>query len=103
MTSPFAQMVDILFANEAIAADASYAAGRNTPVSVRVIRHTPQQVLSLYQTGVLVEGDVIDVRVAEVAQPAAGDIVTLNGEDFAVRGFEIDAERLVWRLNVDKQ
>lgn len=93
--------LDVLFADPAIGVDAVYMPAIGTPQSIRVVRRSPDRVLSFGESRIHAETVVVDVRAAEVPAPAAGDAVEIAGGAFVVQGEPVaDAERLVWTLDL---
>lgn len=80
---------------------ASYTPSGGSAADVTVIVKTPEGDLSGFSLGARRVGRVADVRASEVASPAEGDLLTIGGESFTVRGATPDAERLVWSLDLD--
>ena len=96
-----AAAIDTLFADSHLARDAPYRpGGQGEGVQVRVVARQPDQVIGFGETRVHVATSVFDVRVSEVAEPKAGDTLTVDGETFVVQGEPTrDRERLVWTLD----
>jgi hypothetical protein len=82
---------------------ATYAPVAGDPVAVTVIRRRPDLEVQAFQTTLVRPTTVLDVRVSEVADPAAGDVVTLtgSGESFKVQGRpeRRDSLGLIWTLD----
>lgn len=96
-------MVDQLFTDENISTSASYTQAPAGAISVRIVRvNPPLQEISFGQTRAKLAAYGADIRQSEVAQPKQGDLLTVGAENFKVIGFEYDAEKLVWKLNLDK-
>jgi len=96
----FAQAVDVLFGDPNIARDALYRPGGvGEGVPVRVITSRPDKVESFGETRLASSSMTLDLRKSEVAAPAEGDTIELDGEDFFVQGTPLlDGEGLVWTL-----
>jgi hypothetical protein len=103
--SAFADAIDALFADPNIAADAVYQAGGGDPgMPVRVIVRQPDRIGDFGETRIAAATLVIDVRVSEVAAPAEGGMIEMNGTIYVIQGEPIrDAERLVWTLEARPQ
>ena len=100
MTTAFAAALEALFADPNLGVDAVYRAGGADPgMPVRVIVQQPDRIGNFGETRIVAATLVIDVRVSEVATPAEGDIIEMNGTVYVVQGEPIrDAERLIWTL-----
>lgn len=96
----FAAMVDALFLNESMAVDASYVPVAGDPATVRVMQKRPDEVTDFGAARLWSEATVFDLRVSDVAAPAAGDQIVIGTETFVVQGEpKRDRERLIWTLD----
>ncbi len=97
----FAAAIDALFNDPNIARTVLYRPGGiGDGVPVRVIARRPDRSIEFGEIAVHAATCLFDVRVAEVAAPAAGDTITLGGEAFVVQGEPMrDSERLIWTLD----
>ncbi|CAA6605803.1 conserved hypothetical protein [Rhodospirillaceae bacterium LM-1] len=97
----FVAAIDDLFANPDIARTVLYrSSGVGDGVAVRVIARRPDREVAFGDIAVQTSTALFEVRVAEVANPAEGDSITLDGETFIVQGEpERDADRLIWLLD----
>jgi hypothetical protein len=95
---PFAAATDALFADSNIAADAIWrAGGSGEGVTVRVVTRQPDHVAGFGDSRAILPTMLIDVRRSEVAKPATGDTVEIDGEPFAIIAPPVaDNLRLVW-------
>ena len=99
--SAFAAAIGVLFADPHIARDAVYIADGGGPVLVRVVPRRADEITGFGEARLWSETTRIDLRVAEVAQPRAGDRIEINGEAFLVQGEPVrDRERLVWTVDL---
>jgi hypothetical protein len=97
----FAGLVDRLFADPNLAADAIYESADAEGFSVRVIARRADAVTEFGGARLWSETTRLDVRVAEVTNPRAGDRLVVDGEAFVVQGEPMrDRERLVWTFEV---
>ena len=98
--SIFAVAIDALFADPNLAVGTIYRAGGADPaVPVRVILRRPDRVGEFGDARIVAETTVFDVRVADIAQPAAGDTIEMDGTVYRIEGAPLrDAERLVWTI-----
>lgn len=101
----FATAMDRIFADANMAVDALWLAGGTGPgVSVRVIRKSPDEVTPFGAGRILSETTQLDVRVADMATPAPGDLIQIGTETFTLQGEpKLDRERLIWTLNTRTQ
>ena len=97
----FAAATDVLFADPHLARDAVYRpGGAGDGIPVRVMLRRPDQIESFGETRIASSTTVLDLRVSEVAEPAAGDTLDLDGRTVVIQGTPIlDAEGLVWTLD----
>jgi len=83
----FAAAVDALFADPNLAVDAIYRAGVAAPgVPVRVIARRPDRVSEFGETRIVAETTMFDVRISEIAAPAAGDTIEADGTVYIIQG-----------------
>ena len=94
----FAAAIDVLFADPNLGMDAVYRAGGADPgVPVRVIVRQPDRIGAFGETRIVTGTLVIDIRVSEIAAPAEGDTIEVDGTVYVIQGEPIrDAERLIW-------
>jgi len=100
--SAFAAAVDAIFADPNMAADAIWREDRvGPPVTVRVIRKSPDQIAEYAEARMILPSTMVDVRVSDLPEPEAGDMITIQGEDFIIQGQpRRDRERLVWTIGL---
>ena len=92
----FSGAMDDLFADPNIAVSVTYQ-GR----PVRALVRRPDRDVQFGGVSIHAATLVLEVRVAEIAAPQAGDRVEVDGENFVVQGNPSrDAERLVWTLDM---
>ena len=99
--SAFAAAIDTLFADPNIATHAAFSAGGVDPaVLVRVIIRQPDRVGTFGATRIATATTMLDIRTSEVAAPAEGDTIEMDGTVYVIQGEPMrDAERLVWTLD----
>jgi len=99
--SAFGAALDTLFADPNLGRDAVYRAQGSDPVNIRIMARRADQVLDFGDTRVHTGNIMFDVRVSEVPDPASGDVLVIDGDNFTVQGEPArDPERLVWTLDV---
>jgi hypothetical protein len=96
----FTAAIDALFADPNLATDATYRAGGADPgIPARVIVRRPDRVGEFGETSIVAETLLTDVRVCEVAAPAEGDTIELDGTVYDIQGEPVrDTELLVWSI-----
>ena len=96
--SAFAAATYTLFEDANLGVDALYfAGGVGEGVPVRVIRRSPDRIVSFGEGRFVADTLIIDVRVAEAPGLAQGDTFEIAGEVLEVRSAPVrDGERLVW-------
>lgn len=89
---------DTLFADPNIARNALWrTGGAGAGAAVRVITKRPDQITGFGDSRAILPTMLIEVRRSEVAAPAAGDTVEIDGETFAVIATPlIDSLGLIW-------
>jgi hypothetical protein len=70
-------------------------------LSFEVIFGQTSEVAGLFDAGIAAPAHVADVRVAELPAPQAGDRLVVDAVTYTIRQAHQDAERLVWRLDLD--
>lgn len=73
------------------------AAGTGPPVTVRVVRSSPDLTAASFDAAIVQATDVIAVPVAAVATLAAGDTFTIGADLLTVQHVERDATGAAWR------
>jgi hypothetical protein len=94
----FAAAVDAIFRDGNLAEDALWrAGGLGGGQTVRIIRKSPDEVVGFGPSRAVMATVLIDVRVSEIASPAAGDTAEIDGEIFDIIGTPVrDSLGLVW-------
>ena len=100
VVSAFSSAIDVLFANPNLAGDAVYrAGGADTGIAVRLIVRRPDRIGDFGDTRIASETATFDVRTSEIAEPAEGDTLDVDGVTYVVQGTPVrDAERLIWTI-----
>ena len=99
----FAEALDDLFADENLARDALWrAGGAGVGVSVRLVLRRPDESAALFDVHANLPKLAADVRASEIAAPVEGDLLSMDGASYRVRGAERDSERLLWRLALEE-
>ena len=97
--SAFATAMDALAADPNIGATAAYrVGGTGSPVSLRVVRSTPDRLGDAFGTSVIQASDVLAVAIAALPALAAGDTFQLGADILTVTHAERDAAGIAWRV-----
>ncbi len=98
MQVAFGAAIDTIFRDANVAEDAIWrAGGLGSGFAVRVIRKSPDEVVSFGSSRTVMATVLIDVRVSEVASPASGDTAEIEGDVFEIIGTPVrDGLGLVW-------
>ena len=101
----FTAATDTLFADPNFGVDATYRAGGADPgTMIKAIVRQPDRIGNFGETRIVAATLVVDVRVSEVAAPAEGDTIEMNGMVYVIQGAPLrDGERLVWTLEARAQ
>jgi hypothetical protein len=97
--------INLLFADPNLSVAATYRPRAGAEVSVRLLRQRRghSDFDAGFQVGATAPADHAELRVAEMAAPQEGDVLDLGGgERYRVRKAELDGERLVWLLDLDR-
>jgi hypothetical protein len=88
-----------LLADPHVGVDAEWRQGGvGSPVSVRVVRSSPDRVAGAFDAAVIQATDVLTAAVADLPDLAAGDSVTLESDVLTVTHAERDALGVAWRV-----
>jgi hypothetical protein len=98
MKSAFAAAIDAIFRDTHVAEDALWrAGGAGGGAAVCIVRKSPDEIVGFGSSRAVLPMVLIDVRVSEVALPAAGDTVEIDGDLFDIIGTPTrDGLGLVW-------
>ena len=100
--SAFASAVDVLFTDPNLSTPALYVPmGVGPGVAIRVMRRSPDRMVEFGAARLVSDSAVLDVRVSDCPELAAGDRFEIAGEIFVVQGTpRRDRERLVWTVEL---
>lgn len=84
--------------NTGVAEDAIYTNSGGQQTSVRAVIEGPEKVTSGGYR-IYAGGGVVSVLVADITQPAAGDVFSIGGLDYTVVGEPL-RDMAVWRMSV---
>ncbi|WP_430463619.1 head-tail joining protein [Tabrizicola sp.] len=98
----FAAAVDLLFADPDLSTPALYQqSGIGVERAVRVMRRNPDRMVEFGAARLVSDSVVLDVRVSDCPELAAGDRFEIAGEISVVQGSpRRDRERLVWTVEL---
>ena len=94
----FADALGVLFADPNLSTPALYQqSGIGVERGVRVMRRNPDRMVEFGAARLVSDSVVLDVRISECPELAAGDRFEIEGEVFTVQGApQRDRERLIW-------
>jgi hypothetical protein len=95
----FDDTLAVLAADPNLGVEATYrAAGTGVPVSLRVLRSSPDRVVDAFDTPVLRATDVLTVAIATLPSIEAGDTFTIGADPLTVDSAERDSAGVAWRV-----
>ena len=98
--SAFSDAIDDLFADPNLAVTVIYQPVVGEARSIRALIRRPDQDVQFGDIAVHASRALFEIRVGEVSNPQAGDIITQGNEVFIVQGDPSrDAEQLIWRID----
>lgn len=94
----------VLFGDPNLSVAASYSAlGVGPAQALRVMRRRPDEVATFGSSRAMVDTQMIDVRIADVAEVRRGDVFIIGGTSWAVTAQPMrDSERLIWRCELGR-
>lgn len=97
--SAFTAAMDALAADPNIGTEATYrAGGTGAPVSLRVVRSSPDRLGDAFGSSVIQASDVLTVAIAALPTVDADDTFTLGADTLTVQHAERDAAGIAWRV-----
>lgn len=82
-----------------LAEEATYTPAAETPLALRVIRRRPDEVISFGDTRLATSTGRFLIAVADIADPAAGDMISIGADTYTVQGQPTrDARHLWWSI-----
>jgi hypothetical protein len=98
MTTAFAVALDVLLRDPNLSTSALYIPmGAGPGVEIRVMRRNLDRMVEFGAARLVSDSVVVDVRVSDCPELAAGDRFEIAGEIFVVQGApQRDRERLIW-------
>jgi hypothetical protein len=95
----FDDALAVLAADPNLGVEATYrAAGTGAPVSLRILRSSPDRVVDAFDTAVLRATDVLTVGIALLPAIEPGDTFTIGADVLSVDSAERDAPGVAWRV-----
>ncbi|WP_270933380.1 head-tail joining protein [Falsiroseomonas oryzae] len=88
----------VLAADPHLGTDATWQRGAEPPVTLRVLRSSPDQLRDAFGTTLVQATDVLTVRVDSQPDIQAGDVFALGAEVLTVQHTERDATGVAWRV-----
>jgi hypothetical protein len=103
--SAFADAVDALFADPNLGTAAVFRTGGADPgMPVRLIVRQPDRIGHFGETRIAAATLVIDIRTSDIAAPAEGDTIEMDGTVYVIQGEPLrDGERLIWIIEARPQ
>ncbi len=93
----FVRAADSLFSKLGMAA--TYQPEIGAGLLVTVVPRRPDEVIGFGESGVSAEVTLFDLRVSEVEEPKAGDVIEYDGSQYRITGTpRRDAHRLIWTV-----
>ena len=97
--SAFGDAMASLIADPHLGCDAEYRQGGNgAPVSLRVLRSSPDRMADAFGTEVISASDILSLAITTLPDLAAGDSFSIGNEVLTVRHAERDATGTAWRI-----
>ena len=97
--SAFDAAMASLIADAHLGVDAQYRqGGTGAPVSLRVLRSSPDRLADAFGTEVISASDILSLATATLPDITAGDSFSIGGEVLTVRHAERDATGTAWRV-----
>jgi hypothetical protein len=97
--SAFDEAMASLIADAHLGCDAEYRqGGTGAPVSLRVLRSSPDRMTDAFGTEVISASDILSLAIATLPDLAAGDSFSIGNEVLTVRHAERDATGTAWRV-----
>ncbi len=98
----FPAAVDLLFADPNLSTPALYQqAGVGVERAIRVMHRNPDRMVEFGAARLVSDSVVLDVRVSDCPELAAGDRFEIAGEVFTIQGApQRDRERLIWTVEL---
>lgn len=95
----FDDALAVLAADPNLGVEATYrAAGSGAPVSLRILRSSPDRVVDAFDTPLLRATDMLTVSIALLAAVEPGDTFTIGADVLSVDSAERDAAGVAWRV-----
>jgi len=94
----FAAALATLLADPNLGVEALWQRGDEPPVALRVLRASPDQVLSSFSVGAITATDMLSVPVAVLPDIQAGDRFQVGDDSLTVQSALRDATGIAWRI-----
>jgi hypothetical protein len=101
----FTAAIDILFTDPNLGVNTIYrAGGAGEAITLRAIVRQPDRIGTFGETRIATQTTLLDIRTSDIAAPAAGDTIEMDGTVYVIQGEPIrDAERLTWTIEARPQ
>lgn len=99
----FADAVATILSDPNLGWDAVYRqGGTGVPISIRVLRSSPDRIADAFGTEILSATDILSVAIAALPALAAGDTFQLDADTMTVTHAERDASGTAWRVHCQR-
>lgn len=105
MQAAFGAAIDAIFRDANVAEDALWrAGGLGDGIAIRIVRKSPDEIVRFGSGRAVMTTVLIDVRASEVASPASGDTIEIDGDLFDIIGTPTqDSLGLVWTCEASER
>lgn len=100
----FAAALGDILADPHVGVDAAWrSGGAGPPVTVRVVRSSPDRVAAAFHTAVIQATDVLTAAVADLPDLGSGDSFVIGPDVLIVTHTERDAIGMAWRVHCRRE
>ena len=98
----FTAAMDRIYANPSMAVTALWiSATTSEERPIRVVRRAPDRITEFGAGRFVSDTMMVDVRVSDLPDPRAGDLVVIGTDSFTIQGEPVrDRERLIWSVDL---
>jgi hypothetical protein len=97
----FSDMIDTIY-NSSLAKSIFYINGIGEIIKTTAIINNEHKDSQFFETRTSLPYLTIEVKASSISMPDEMDIVKMGGETYRVRKYDIDSEKLVWKLDLDR-
>lgn len=99
----FAFMIDQMFADPNLTAEADYVSVSGWSRSVRVIFRQPDQISDFMQTKAVIGSHAADISASQIETAQENDRLNIGGQSYLVKQTQKDSLGLIWNLHLRKE